>query len=125
MFVFVDWIKGVEARGHFNLLYQHTNSGGLVPSIKPFDPSNVDQRRPSREPSLGIDGQLLEPRVLLFDNEVLHVVERVIIRFDMVSEDLVSRAQMLSFDLPHTEFMHLPIRLAFGSELRCHRRRNG
>ena len=125
MFVFVDWIKGVEARGHFNLLYQHTNSGGLVPSIKPFDPSNVDQRRPSREPSLGTDGQILEPRVLLFDNEVLHVVERVIIRFDMVSEDLLSRAQMLSFDLPHTEFMPLPIRLAFGSELRCHRRRNG
>jgi hypothetical protein len=53
------------------------------------------------------------------------VAERVIIRFDMVSEDLVSRVQMLSFNLPHAEFMSLPIRLALGSELRCHRRGNG
>lgn len=114
MFVFVDRIKGVEARGHFNFLSQHANSGGLVPPIKPFDPSNIDQRRPSREPSLGIDGQIPESRVLFFDNDVLHVAERVIIHFDMVSEDLVSLAQMLFFDLPHAEFMCLPIRLALG-----------
>ena len=125
MFVFVDWIKGAEARGHFNFLSQHTNSGGLVPPMKPFDPSNIDQRRPSREPSFGIDGQILEFRVLFLDNDVLRVAERVIIRFDMVSEDLVSRVQMLSFDLPRTEFMRLPIRLALGSELRCNRRGNG
>ena len=102
MFVFIDRIKGVETRGHFNLLSQQINSGGLVPPIKPFDPSNFDQRRPSREPILGIDGQILEPPVLFFDNEDLHVAEQVIIRFDMVSEDLVSRAQMLSFDAPRS-----------------------